>query len=306
MTHHPRRPILFLGLGVLAAASTALAQPRAAGQRTPGTFSFAVSGRAEHSFDTDLKNIPGSYSVSRVQSGLGVGYFVTEQLRLGLDFENEQSFYDFDAAATFIPGTSKPFSHISTYGLTPNLSYSLDQQWTLIGSGLFDWSQEHGSPDSDGFTGGGLVGVRYALSDDLALTFGLIARSRLEKSTLWLPLVGVEWKIDDTLSLAVRGPGAVVTAKINDQWSAFFDGEFRSREFRLDEDNPLPDGVIRDRRFVVGAGVRYQPAPFFDISLRGGAVVWQEFRVDNNNGDEQREIESDPTPFIGLSATVRF
>jgi len=297
--------LLALVAGV-ALPGVALAQQRSASERAGEEFSFALRGAGEYTFGADLKDVAGSVRIARASSGLGIGYFATEELRLGLDFENEFTWYDFKGANGFIPGTDNPFSQTTSYSLTPNVSYSIDDEWTVIASVLLDWSQEGADPSSDGFTAGGIIGARYTFSKDFALTFGLIGRSRLEESARYLPLIGIEWQIDEKLRFSVRGPGAELTLKLDDEWSVFLDGQFRSREFRLDSDNPLPKGVIRDRRVILGTGVSYRPTKFFDISLRGGVVAWQEFTVDDRRGNEQREINTDPAPFVSLTATLRF
>lgn len=300
-------PVPKLGfIALVALPGVAAAQPRAASERAGQEFSFALRTAGEYTFAADLKDSPGSVRIGRVSSGFGVGYLATEQLRLGLDFENEFTWYDFKGANGLIPGTNNPFSQTTSYSLTPNIRYSVDEDWTVIVSGLFDWSQEGSDPSSDGFTVGGIAGARYAFSKEFALTFGLIARSRLEETTLYLPLVGIEWQIDEQLSFNVRGPGANLTLKLDDEWAVFFDGEFRSREFRLSSDNPLPEGIVRDRRVILGTGLRYRPAQFFDISLRGGVVAWQEFIIDDRRGTDQRQTNTDPAPFISLTGTLSF
>ena len=42
------------------------------------------------------------------------------------------------------------------------------------------------------------------------------------------------------------------------------------------------------------------------LSATAGIVAWQEFTFDDANGDELASHNTDPAPFLGLSATVKF
>jgi hypothetical protein len=303
-------PPIFAGL--FAVAPAAFAQPagqntgQPAGEAERSPWSFNVRGEGEIAFKTDLDNSPGSVAIYRAQSGFGAALGVSKSLRLSADFETEQSWYNFSAATGVVPGSTNPLNHTSSYTVNPGVGIVIDDQWSVRLGGRFEWSQEGGGPRGNAFTAGGLVGVRYAFSKDFALTGGLAATSRLEESTLFIPVLGVEWQINETLRFETRGLGAALTAKLNDQWSVFIDGGYASREFRLDDTNAQPEGILRDRRGQVGAGVSFAPAPFIEFTLRGGAVVWSEFRVDDRNGNELRTIDAKPTPYIALSGTIRF
>jgi hypothetical protein len=283
---------------------TAATEPGAMGDRGPWSIGFRANGNI--AFDTNFDGQPGSVAIYRLDSGASVGYAISPRLRVGVDFSNTQSWYDFDQATGIIPGTADPFDQTSTYSLTPSVGFGVDENWSIRVAGLFDWSQEGSGPDSDGFTAGGLGVVRYRFSPELALSGGILVSSRLEEDTLFVPLIGVEWQITEVLRFETRGLGTEFSAKLNDRFTAFIDGSYSSRDFRLDEDNTLPEGLFRDRRALVGAGVRWTPAPFIEVSFRGGAVVWSEFRIDDRNGNELRTVDLDPTGYIGLNAELRF
>lgn len=271
-----------------------------------GPFSFALEADAQIDFSADLRDSLGSVSVYRVSPGASVGYAINDRIRIGADFNTEFSWYDFDNATGIIPGTAEPFDSTSSYTLSPSIGIGLDERWSVRAAGIFNWSQEGSGPDSEGFTGGGLGVVRYKFSDSFALSGGLLATSRLEDDARIIPLIGVEWQINDMLRFETRGLGAELSAKVHPAFQVFLDGGYNSREFRLEDTNLLPEGIIRDRRAQVGVGVRWLPTQYVQISLKGGAVVWSEFRVDDRFGNELRTIEADPTGFIGLMGVIRF
>ena len=284
---------------------TASTEPQAiAGDRGPLSFSVQVDSQID--FRTDLQDSPGDVAIYRVSPAVGVGYALSPQWRLGVDLKAEYSWYDFDGATGLIPGSDDPFSQTSTYTLSPSVGFGLDENWSFRAAALLGWSQEGSGPRGDGFTGGGLGLVRYKFSDDLAVSGGILATSRLEEDAVVIPIIGVEWQIDETLRFETRGLGAELSAKLTNEFMAFIDGGYNSREFRLEDDNLLPEGIVRDRRAQIGAGVRWQPAPFVQVSLKGGAIVWSEFRVDDRDGNELRSIDADPTGFVGLNAVIRF
>jgi hypothetical protein len=88
--------------------------------------------------------------------------------------------------------------------------------------------------------------------------------------------------------------------------SLFAEGGWLSREYRLDDEGLAPDGVLTDDRVPVGLGVRYAPSQTFFLTLRAGAMVYQEYQVDDRSGNELVQREGDVTPYFGLEAGLRF
>lgn len=267
---------------------------------------FSLKATGEVAFQTNLRAGPGDVTVYRAGLNLALLTTLAENWRGTLELSQERSWYNFHGATTIIPGTDRPFNEMQTLRLTPGASHVLSKEWSYSFGGIFDFSFERDADVGDSFTAGGFIGVRYAFSDTFALSFGALAKTRIEKSTLFLPLLGVEWKINDKVQLATRGLGGTLTYQVNDRWSFQLFGEYEAREYRLDGTGPDPDGVIRDRRAPVGVGLTWKPTGQTEISLRGGAIVYQQFRADNSTGTNLTEVRAEPTGFVSLSGVIRF
>ena len=267
---------------------------------------FTLKATGEVAFQTDLRDNPGNVTVYR--AGLNLALFTTpaEDWRAGVEISEEGSWYNFRGATTIIPGTDRPFHEMHDLRFSPSASHVLNKEWSYFFGGIFDFSFERDADFGDSFTAGGFVGARYAFSDDFALSFGALARTRIEKSTLFLPILGVEWKVNDKVRLVTRGLGGTLTYQINERWGFELFGEYEAREYRLDDTGPDANGVIRDRRAPVGVGLTWKPSGQTEVTLRGGAIVYQQFRADNSAGVNLTETRSEPTGFVSLSGVIRF
>lgn len=284
------------------------APPTDSADPAPATspWSFTIIPRAQHTFSSDLKNGGADASVSRLGVDLDLAYQATERLGLTLNLAPEVSWYDFGAGNALVPGTDDPFNDLYRLDIIPGARYSLNERWTLVGGARFELAGESEADAGQSATFGGYFGGRYAASERFAATFGVLVTSRLEDSAFVLPLIGMEWRITDSLTLAARGAGLRIENRINDDWSVWLGGSYESREFRLAEDSPLPEGVVRDRRVPITIGAKWRAADRITVGLEGGAVIWQQFEIDDRNGDDVNKVRTKPAPFVGVSVTIRF
>ncbi len=123
-----------------------------------------------------------------------------------------------------------------------------------------------------------------------------------------LPLIGVEWQINEQWRLETTRLGVRGSYKASDQLSVFADGGFDFREYRLKDNLPggLGGGIMRDNAGVFGLGVQWKPANGWTIEGVAGLTFAGETRFDDANGNRIREVDSDPSPFIGLSDKWEF
>jgi hypothetical protein len=238
-----------------------------------------------------------------------VGVPVGERARFSALVFGERSWYDFKNATGIIPGTDDPVDNTYRIVLRPLLSYQIDEQWGVFGAASLNWGAEDGGELADAFTVAGFGGVRYAFSEELSMSLGVGAATQLEDSTEFIPIIGVDWKINDRTRLSttgVEGLGARLTHGFAPEWALIVQGSYENRQFRLADDNALPEGVLRDRRAPFGVGIAYSPSPSVAIELMGGVVAWEELRFDDREGNEVSEINSDPAPFIRLMVRIDF
>ncbi len=290
------------GPGVAPTTPTTLTRP---GQDA-SPWVISLSGFGTHQFSADLRGNPGSFQVSRLNTGVGVGYKLNDDLRLSLDLGSEISWYDFDGATTVLPGTAKPFHVMYDTSINPGAFYKIDEDWFAFVGGIFQFAGERDADAGDAFTAGGFVGVGYKVDENLTLSLGVLAKTSLEDDTEAFPIIGVNWKITDRLRLDTRGLGVTLSYKISDPFTVFIDASYESREYRLADDSFLPKGVVRDRQFPIGVGVTWSPVPSFSLSLRGGVIAYQQFDILNQDGNRQNRFRSDITGFVGIKGEFRF
>ncbi|MBX3387481.1 MAG: hypothetical protein KF768_13005 [Phycisphaeraceae bacterium] len=274
------------------------------GERNP--LQISLRGGLRYEFETDVKNTDAEVSIFRANLGVGVSYAVSQQWLLNFDADAEISSYDFKNFAGNVGPSDDPLDEVGELTLRPGVTYIHSPEWAFFGGGIFQFAGEFDADFEDTATYGGFGGARWKVNKDLAVSFGLAVKSRLEDDTIVLPLLSVDWWIDDTWSLATSGLEGTLAAKLDEQWSALFVGGYRMREYRLADDNDVPDGVFRDDRVHLGVGIEFRPNPISSIQLIGGATVWSQLRFDNSTGNKVFEEETDPTAFIGLRGTLRF
>ncbi|MBC7834953.1 MAG: hypothetical protein H7Y88_07610 [Phycisphaerales bacterium] len=279
--------------------------------RGAGEFTFA----ADLDDDAGASGTQGEVSIARASTGLTFLGPIGDRARLNIDLTGEVSWYNFENGGALLPPasalpagtvTDSLFDEVYEVGVAPILAFVIDEQWSWFLGGGVRASGESGADIGESLTYGGFGGARYAFSEDLALSFGLGVRTRLEDDPYVLPVLGLEWQINDKVRFATEGLGARVTAAIDDEWSVWISGAYESREFRLEEDGPLPDGVVNDSRFPIGVGVQWKPSANLVFEVAGGVVVWQEFEIDDSDGDEVAEVQTDPAAFIRAGVRIAF
>jgi hypothetical protein len=258
-----------------------------------------------HAFAADLDD-GGDVSTTRAGGELDL-----LAIRLGDKFRGtvalgiEGSWYDFSGNTNLIPGADDmPFSQLLTTSLSLNSFYALAEKWSLFGSVRIAASGESDVDIGDALTFGGAFGARYKISDTFALTFGTAASTQLEDNVTVIPFLGVDWEISQTLRLRSQGTTLNLEQALTERWSAALSAGFESRQFRLNDDSPLPEGVIRDRLIGLGLsppGDCLPPPPSIPP-----AIVYRELEALNRDGLEVGEQDVDPAPFIFISGNIKF
>lgn len=278
---------------------------------------FTLRNGGDYTFESDLQDVGGSVSVGRAALGVNVAATISARTQLILDVGGEYSRYSFDTAfsgtTNLAPGGSVALSSIpepveDTYQVIfrPEVRHQLQGPWSVYGGGLFTIAGEDDADVGDSFTAGGYGGVGYTFSENFTLRGGLAVRQRLEDDPLVVPLFGFDWKVNDRVT--VRSTGLMVEARAQMLTEVAFTlgGGWDFREFRLADDHPIPDGILRDNRVEVTAGVEWTPLEWMMIGVKGGALVWQEFKLLDNEAESEFEFNSDPAAVLGMYGTITF
>ncbi|MFG0326307.1 MAG: DUF6268 family outer membrane beta-barrel protein [Phycisphaerales bacterium JB037] len=308
---------------LLVSAGMASAQPAQGGGEPDGTLitdegervaarsrlGVSITGRSVYAFPSGLDG-GGDLSVTRLGADVAVSGAIDDRNRLIASFNNEFSFYDLSGTA-LIPGDSDGLLE-ETYDSGVGLAWisQIDDAWSVLVRGSVDAAGESGADFGDSLTYGGLVVVSNQITPNLRLGAGVIARTRLEDDALVVPIVAIDWIVADgwtvTTGGASGGAGIEVRYELTEEVTLTLAGGWRSDDYRLSDDNPLPDGVVRHDRVPVAAGVIYRPSRRIEIVARGGAHVWQRLEVLDGSGDEIADANGDAAPFISLDLSFRF
>ena len=305
---------MIMGLLLLIAVPTvAVAEEK--GERNPGLaskigWSAFTRGGYVHQMDTDIDN-GGSFSVNRffVQGG---PTYVSDKgtsisLAVGYGFDG----YNFSGNTGF--GGRNPWEDIHSLRFSIPLRWKINEQWTGFVSPTIRFTGEKEADFDNALTGGGFAGFSYRYGDRLTIGPGIGVLTQLEDSTRVIPILIINWKITDTLSLntgrgigATLGPGLTFDWRPSRAWSFSIGGRYERLRFRLDEEGTVPNGIGDDRSFPIFGGIVYSFTPMVRIGVLGGVKVGGELRLEDENGHTISEENHDPAGFLGITFSARF
>lgn len=310
-------PALFAGLvgtaAAMAQAPPAQSQPSAQAQPAPpgaantGPVHFSLSVRGDLAFNTNLSDLPGDVTVSRVGGNFGAVISVGDRSRLTLGFDYEHSNYDFHDATGFTSGSDSPFNEINRETLSGNFYHQQTEQLGWLVGGSFVVAAEDGADLGRSLEGTVYGGVRYAITKNLRVGGGIYVGVPIEDNAYVWPLITLDWQINKQWSLSTEGrPGLTLSYALSDRWTLFAAAEYQYRDFRLDRHGPAPSGVGRDTRLPLMIGARFNAND--QISFEGGlgAYFFQNLEVDNSGGNKLADSDLDAAPFVELKLNFRF
>lgn len=271
----------------------------------PITYSLSVRG--DFAFNTGLGDDPGDVTVSRAGINFAVGIPQGMRGQWGLAVDFERSNYDFTGATTLSP--SNPDLNFDANITTLSLSYGRQEteQWGWLAGGSIGVAADDGAHLGDSLVGTVFGGVSYAFSQDFRVAVGAIVATQIEDNITVLPLLNLDWQINKRTKVSNdRKPGLVFNYALDDSWTVRVGGQYEFRDFRLDRDGPIPNGVARDRRAPFFVGIRYAPTKQIDIDVSAGAYFFQTLRVDDSGGNRLKEVDADATPFLRIGLAYKF
>ncbi|MEK6702795.1 MAG: hypothetical protein AABZ53_11065 [Planctomycetota bacterium] len=272
-------------------------------KKTRVTFAAGIS----HTFSADLKDLPGKVGVTRVGSELSVFGPMAQESRWSVGFEWESSFYRFENATGFAAGFNKPWRDTFSFELGAGLSGKCDEHWGWFVRGFGKSAGEDGAEFGDTLTGGGFGGASYTFNENLTVSLGLGARSRLDRGVQVLPIAGIEWKFAPQWALTSRQkPGLYVEFAPSKTVDLAFGAQYQSREYRLNTRDAAPGGVGRDDRFVIEAEAGWDVWKNLTIYATVGVAAWSEYRLDNNAETTLAKSKADPALSLSVSGKLVF
>lgn len=81
---------------------------------------------------------------------------------------------------------------------------------------------------------------------------------------------------------------------------------YEHREYRLADDNPLPEGSVTDRRVPVALALTYFPSSRVVISGRIGAEVWGELEFHDRDENKVASTDLGTAMVVGFDLRIAF
>jgi hypothetical protein len=193
------------------------------------------------------------------------------------------------------------------------LNAGIGERWTLFAVPSLRWAAEDGASLDDGAFGGILAAASYRFSDRLSIGPGLGVFTEIEDDTSVFPLLAVDWRITDTLSLrtggglaATRGPGAVLEWRPSEPWSFSLGARYEKERFRLDDEGRAAGGVGQDSSVPIFFAATRNLGRSASLSLIAGAKTAGNLRLEDARGEKIDDSDYDTAPFAGGAFKLRF
>lgn len=302
------RPALVALLALAAAASGQDSSPVQTAETKPlANTSFSLSFGGTWIGEADLDESPGSLGIARAGARFGVGHKLSETVSLNIGADLDYSVYDFSDATGLVAGTDDPFDDATTVTLSLGAQFKSGERNTWFVTGFARSAGESGAEFDQTVTGGGIVGLSHSFSDNLTLGIGVLASSELEDDVYVIPVPIVRWKISERWSLNTGERADVQLAYApSERWTFGAEASWDRRRFRLDDEGPLPSGVVEERHVPVGVFAVFAPNPNIELAAHVGAHLGSEIKIDDDNGDRVGKDDLESALYAGFDVRFRF
>ena len=296
---------LIILIGLVSAAA-------AAETNTPFKLSFprwgpSLRGGSVYNFDTAMDK-GGSFSVNRyfLEAGVARMWALDRMLAFSAGFGQD----DYRFSGT----TAQPWNNIDNYRASLFARWGFNDKWVLFAGPSVRSYGESGVDLDDALTLALFGGVSYQFGDRLTLGPGIGIFEQIEEGVRYVPIILVNWRITENLSLetggglaATAGPGLSLVYAFSDKWKAGLTGRYEKKRFRLNGDNPVsPNGVGEDRNTPIVANLSYFFYPAGYVSGIIGYNFAGNLAIEDKNGTGLFDTDYEPSPQVGLVASFRF
>jgi hypothetical protein len=294
-----------IALGSCLLAGTVAAQP--AGD----TWRVRFDAGALHQWETDIDD-GGEFEVDAWGVRIGADRAFGDGLRSGLAGGYGERRYRFDGGKADFGGTG-PWADVRSVRLSAPVSWKADERWNLFAVPTVRWMAEEGADLDDGRIGGLLAAATYRVSDRLSLGPGFGVFSEIEDDTDWFPILAIDWRLTDTLTLrtgrglaASRGPGLSLDWTPSERWELSLGARYQKERFRLDDRGIASGGVGQQTSFPLYLGATRSFGPHLNLRFTAGLEFGGELRLEDAGGGLIDETDYDTAPFGGATLDLSF
>ena len=304
MICHRRVSLGLLFLVLLTAASGSLAQPPGRDWGLAFEAGGVLGGEAGLSDGGDL-------AVDTWSTRLGGRYALSPDLRLGLSVGFGEQRYQFTGRGDF--SGLQPWDDIRDVRLSGSVFWQPTDRWELFAVPTLRWDAETGASLDDGRIAGLLTAASYKVSDRLSIGPGVGVFSELEQDTDFFPILAVDWRINDRLTLttgrgfaATRGPGLTLSWAANDKWAVSLGARYEKDRFRLDDRGVAPGGIGQATSTPIYLAVSRKLGNIGTLRAVAGMELNGSLRLEDADGGLLERSDVEDAPFAGATFDVRF
>ena len=166
---------------------------------TVGNFTVSTDIAMIGSTDVDLPDTDSSFDGVEVGVAASISSLTDGKHYLELSFDSTTREYEWDGAGfDFGAGlVGVPYDEVQIFNIGVSGRTMYSQEFGAFAGINMTLAQAEGtftdSSFSDGEALGGMIGLIYAPSRDLMVSFGVMAQERLEDSERILPIIAVRW-----------------------------------------------------------------------------------------------------------------
>ena len=269
-------------------------------------WSTFIQGGYVYQLNTDMDNNNGNFTTDRFFVQPGIMYAPDHTRSYSLAFGYGYDRYDFAGENGF--GALQPWDDIQSFRLSTPIRFTKGQNWSFFIAPTLRVTGERGADLNDSLTGGGFAGFAYKLNERLTIGPGIGIMSQIEDDASIFPVLIINWKITDSLSLktgqglgATLGPGISLNWLITKQWHVALGGRYEKLRFRLDDKAETPSGIGQDSSFPIFGGITYNFNDKTRVSLIGGIETAGELQLEDSEGNVVEKQDYDNAPFLGFS-----
>ncbi len=245
----------------------------------------------------DIDNSAGNLGVYSSSASIKFQGIRKDKDFLDASIGYEYRYYDFSM-------NSAPFSSMNLLTAQSFYSHRFSDKWGAFGMGILNFGAESSANLSDGVRGFFGAGASYGFNDSFRMGFGLGAISRLENNWLPIPIVFLDWKISEKLSLKTFSGVALIYDVYGDGSLLLnFTAEYVNTEFRLKKYDEYKRAV-KDTYMAVSIGATYnfKSGLYISGSIGGNFFRELEFRK-NGHSAEDLDIDSAPAFYLHIGKT---
>lgn len=248
----------------------------------------------------------GTTRVQRLGWDAEIGRRVGDETSFTVGLRAEATFYELSAVPGLGVASERPFNDVYETGISTTLAAAIGANTTWITGVDLVVSGEDEVDLGDAATLGFVTGARHRADESLAVTLGVDVRTRLEDDPWILPFLGVDWSLDDDWRVEFAGTRGRLERRLGRDWTAFALARYEMRQYRLNDDAPIPAGVARDEEIDVGLGLEWRPRSGVRLSGSFGTTLWQELSILDAHGAHLGEDELDRGTWVALDVRLAF